>query len=416
MQNKDTIKSTFFQLFSPVYNDNFIQQLADLEVDKYVKKLTTVQLIELIVYAQLNQQRGLRDISNSLNNDEFSQAINLDSISAAQLSRRLRELPTSVIQKLFKATIFQTGQKLGFNSLNHQLGRLYLIDSSTISLCLSRYPWAKFRKTKAGVKLHLRLRFCDQEVLPDKAVITSAKPADKTQMDNLVVEEQEALNVFDRAYVDYEKFDSYCEKGIYFVSRLKKNALVEVVKEHDLNHNSHIKKDQIVYLGKDGITKMKHQLRLIETEDTEGKAIIIITNQFELEAETIGEIYRNRWQIEIFFKWIKQHFRVKHFYGLTQQALENQLYISLITYCLLLLIKVKAGYQGTLLKIKRLLCTCLYEPFSLFVQKLYQKFKHSSAGRRRHIDHEKVYQEIERQVNNQEADHLNDLTYDPVIL
>jgi len=380
------------------------------------KKLTTVQLIELIVNAQLNQQRGLRDISNSLNNDEFSQAININSISAAQLSRRLRELPTAVVQKLFKATIFQVGQKLGFNSLNHQLGRLYLIDSSTISLCLSRYPWAKFRKTKAGVKLHLRLRFCDQEVFPDKAVITSAKPADKTQMDNLVVEEQKALNVFDRAYVDYGKFDSYCERDIRFVSRLKKNALVEVIKEHDLNPTSPIKKDQTVYLGKDGTTKMNHPLRLIETEDTEGKPIIIITNQFELEAEEIGEIYRSRWQIEIFFKWIKQHFNVKHFYGLSQQALENQLYIALITYCLLLLIKLKAGYQGSLLKIKRLLHTCLYEPFSSFVQKLYQKFKHSSAGRRRYINHEKVYQETERQVNNQEADHLNDLTYDPVIL
>ena len=413
MQHKDTIKSTFFQFFSPICSENFLQQL---EVDKYVKKLTTVQLIELIVNAQLNQQRGLRDISNSLNNDEFSQAININSISAAQLSRRLRELPTAVVQKLFKATIFQVGQKLGFNSLNHQLGRLYLIDSSTISLCLSRYPWAKFRKTKAGVKLHLRLRFCDQEVFPDKAVITSAKPADKTQMDNLVVEEQKALNVFDRAYVDYGKFDSYCERDIRFVSRLKKNALVEVIKEHDLNPTSPIKKDQTVYLGKDGTTKMNHPLRLIETEDTEGKPIIIITNQFELEAEEIGEIYRSRWQIEIFFKWIKQHFNVKHFYGLSQQALENQLYIALITYCLLLLIKLKAGYQGSLLKIKRLLHTCLYEPFSSFVQKLYQKFKHSSAGRRRYINHEKVYQETERQVNNQEADHLNDLTYDPVIL
>jgi len=235
-------------------------------------------------------------------------------------------------------------------------------------------------------------------------------------MDNLVVEEQKALNVFDRAYVDYGKFDSYCERDIRFVSRLKKNALVEVIKEHDLNPTSPIKKDQTVYLGKDGTTKMNHPLRLIETEDTEGKPIIIITNQFELEAEEIGEIYRSRWQIEIFFKWIKQHFNVKHFYGLSQQALENQLYIALITYCLLLLIKLKAGYQGSLLKIKRLLHTCLYEPFSSFVQKLYQKFKHSSAGRRRYINHEKVYQETERQVNNQEADHLNDLTYDPVIL
>ena len=149
-------------------------------------------------------------------------------------------------------------------------------------------------------------------------------------LDELVVEEKGAFNVFDRAYVDYKKFDAYCEQGILFASRLKKNALVEEVKDLPIRTGSIIKKDCIVILGKDGFTKMNHPLRYIETEDTEGNPVIIIINNFQLSSEEIGDIYRYRWQIEIFFKWIKQHLHIKHFYGLSQQAVEMQIYIALI--------------------------------------------------------------------------------------
>ncbi|MBZ4688734.1 MAG: transposase, family [Clostridiales bacterium] len=338
MQGKDTINSTFNLLFSPIINKIFNQQLSDLEVDEYVKKLKTLQMIKLIAFAQLEQQQGLRDISNNLNNDDFSKAMELDSISASQLSRRLRDLPTELTESLFKSVALQAAREIGSNSLRQNLGQLYLIDSTTISLCLSQYPWAYFRKTKAGIKVHLRLKFHDKEVLPDKAIITPAKPAEKTQMNDLVVEEEDALNVFDRAYVDYKKFGSYCEKGIRFVSRLKSNSLVEVVEELPLNLESNIKKDQLVYLGKDRTTKMNHLIRLIETEDSEGNPVIIITNDFELAAEEISDIYRNRWQIEIFFRWLKQNFHVKHFYRLSLQAVENQLFIALTAYCLLVLL------------------------------------------------------------------------------
>ena len=234
-------------------------------------------------------------------------------------------------------------------------------------------------------------------------------------MDELVVEEKDAFNIFDRAYVDYKKFDAYCERGILFASRLKKNALVEKIEELPVTPGSVIQKDSLVILGKDGSTKMNHPLRYIATEDTEGNPVTIITNNFKLPAKEIAEIYRYRFQIKIFFKWIKQHLHVKHFYGLSQQAVEMQIYIALIAYCLLKLLKLKTGYQGPLLKIQRLLKTCLYEPFSCFVRELYRKPKRSSKGRRK-IDHERIFQETLRQVITGEADHLDDLTYDPVIL
>jgi len=281
---------------------------------------------------------------------------------------------------------------------------------------LSKYPWAEFRKTKSGIKLHLRLQFFNGNILPDHAIITPAKRVDKTQMDDIVVTEKDALNVFDRGYLDYKRFDYYCENNIRFISRLKSNALVEVVEECDVKAESNLKKDQIVYLGKDGVSKMEHPVRLIEVEDTEGKPVIIITNDFNLSAGEIGDIYRYRWKIELFFKWLKQHFHVKHFYGLSKQAVENQLFISLIAYCLLMLLKLKTNFKGSLLTIKRLVNTCLLEPFSMFIKKLNRKPKHSSNGRRKPPNHEAVYQETLRQVIAGETDHLDDLTYDPILL
>jgi hypothetical protein len=415
MQGKGTIKSTFDQLFEPIFSRNFRQLLQKLEVDKYVKKLTAFKFITLMIFAQLEQLTCLREISNSLNNNKLSEALKLDSISFSQLSRKLRSMSLETVESLFQDLVRQVGVQTGFKPIRQGLGRLYLIDSSTISLCLTRYRWASFRKTKSGIKLHLRLRLFKQGVLPDAVIITPAKKADKTQMDELVVEEKGAFNVFDRAYLDYKKFDEYCENGILFASRLKKNALVEVIKELPVTPGSKIKKDCTVILGKDGFTKMYHPLRYIETEDLEGNQIVIITNDFKMSAEEIGDIYRYRWQIELFFKWIKQHLHVKHFYGLTRQAVEMQLYIALIAYCLLKIIQLKTCYKGPLLQIQRLLSTCFYEPFPCFIRRLYRKPDRTSKGRRK-IDHERIYQETLRQVMAGEADHLDDPTYDPVIL
>jgi hypothetical protein len=415
MQDKDTTKSTFIQLFKPILSEKFFVWLKNLEADKYVKKLKTIQLIELIALAQLQQQRGLRDIGNSLNNEELSKAINLESISASQISRRLKNLSSQAIQALFKAVSLDAGKKMGFVAVRKALGRINLIDSSTISLCLTRYPWAEFRETKSGVKLHLRLKFFVNGVIPDDAVITPAKPSDKTQMEALVVEESDVLNVFDRGYLDYKKFDHYCENGTRFITRLKANAVVEVVQEFSTDPASPVKKDCVVCLGTKNINKMRYPLRLLETEDTQGEPVIILTNDFSLSANQACDIYRYRWQIELFFKWIKQHFRVKHFYGLSRQAVENQLFIALITYCLLMLVKLQVSYQGPLLAIKRLIHTCLYEPFTAFVQKLYRDPQRTSKGRRK-VNHELIFQETLRQVMAGEGDHLNDLTYDPVIL
>lgn len=414
MQGKSTTKTTFDQLFEAIFSKKFGSLLKKLEVDKYVKKLTALKFIILIAFAQLEQLGCLREISISLHNKGFSQALKLNSISFSQVSRKLRSLMLETVQALFQELVQKTAAEMGFEPIRQGLGRLYLIDSSVISLCFSRYRWADFRKTKSGIKLHLRVRLFEQGVLPDAAVITPARKADKTQMNELVVEEEGAFNVFDRAYLDYKKFDHYCQEGIRFASRLKKSALVEIMQEFPIKPGSVIKNDRMVILGKEGITKMHHPLRLIETVDSKGKEILIITNDFNLDAEEIADIYRYRWQIEIFFKWIKQHLCIKHLYSTSQHGVEMQLYIALISYCLLKLTRLQTGYQGPLLNLTRIILTCLHEPFAELLRKLSQKPR-KSKGRRK-LRHEQIFQETLRQVMAGEADHLDDLTYDPVIL
>ena len=413
MQDKNITKSTFFQFFRPIFSENLQKEFSAYGVDRYVKKLTTLQLLQVIICAQLNQEQSLRGISNRFNDDRFSKEIGIDSFSASQLSRRLRDLPTNIVQSLFMDIMSKAMKLLGINTVNRELRAIRIIDSSTISLCLTRYPWAVFRKTKSGVKLHLSLRFINGVTIPEEAIITPAKQNDRKQMDGLVTESENILNVFDRGYVDYEKFDYYCQEGIRFVSRLKDNAIVGVIENQSINQDSPVESDMVVKLGT-SVKKMKHNLRLIEVTDTQGNPIRIITNDFHLSPEELGDIYRHRWQIELFFKWIKQHCCVKHFYGLSQQAVENQIFIALITYCLLQLLKLKTADQGSLLQLLTLLTTCLYDHYELFLKKLSHK-RRSSKGRRR-IDYKKIYEMTERQVRQGETELLYELAYDPVIL
>jgi IS4 transposase len=413
MQDKNIIKSAFFQFFRPIFSKNLRKQLIAYGVDKYVKKLTTLQFLQALIYAQLNNHQSLREISNSFNDNRFSKQMGIDSFSASQISRRLRDLPTKILHALFTEVVSKAVKQLSVQKANRELGALRIIDSSTSSLCLTRYPWAVFRKTKSGVKIHLSLKFLKGATVPEEAIITPAKQNDRKQMDNLVTESKDILNVFDRGYVDYQKFDYYCQEGIRFVSRLKENAIVEVIKVRSVDQNSPVKSDLVVRLGT-SVKTMKHNLRLIEVTDTQGNPIKIITNDFQLSSEELGEIYRHRWQIELFFKWMKQHCCVKHFYGLSQQAVENQIYLALITYCLLQLLKLRTAYQGSLLQILTLLTTCLYDLFELFVEKLSRK-RRCSKGRRR-IDYEKIYEMTERQVRQGETQLLYETAYDPVIL
>lgn len=321
MQDKDTTQSTFMQLFQPVFSQRvwakIYREIPNL--DHRAQKLKSKQLTSLISYAQLQEFKALREISSSVQNHNFGQAIGLESISHSQISRKLRDLPIKVSEMLFKGVLNQVAQKKGYGLIQQQLGKLYMIDASVISLCLSRYPWAVFRKTKSGVKMHLRLSF-DGMAVPDEVIITPAKTADRKKLDELIVADKDALNVFDRGYIDYKLFDEYCTKGVRFVTRLKNNAVIEFTGvERPIEEEGIIEEDVDVVLGTSS-RKMEHILRVVTIDDEVNEPFSILTNDFDLSGKELGEIYRYRWQIELFFKWLKQHAQIKHFYGTSENA------------------------------------------------------------------------------------------------
>ncbi|ACL19992.1 IS4 family transposase [Desulfitobacterium sp. LBE] len=414
MQDKDTTQSTFMQAFQPFFSKDLWETI-HREVpglDLRSQKLTTNQLTLLISHAQLQEYRALRKISTSVHHDSLGQAIGLESISHSQISRRLKTLPTQVPEMLFKGTLHNVAQKQGYGKIRQQLGKLYMIDASTMSLCLSRYPWAVFRKSKAGVKMHLRLSF-DAMAVPDEVLVTPAKTADRKKLDELIVQDQEALNIFDRGYVDYKLFDDYCEKGIRFVTRLKNNAVIEFTGvERPVKEDGLIEEDVDVILGA-GSRKMKHTLREVTIDDNVHEPFTILTNDFNLSAEELGEIYRYRWQIELFFKWLKQHAQIKHFYGTSETAVINQILLALMMYCLLVLLKLEAGYPRDLLTLQRLLIACLFERYEEFLEKLRRRRRKGS----KRIRYEEIYRMTEHSIlKEEETQWLDDLTYDPVIL
>lgn len=413
--DKDTTKSTLTEYLVPLDTKAMMQEIKLLGLDKYTKKLDTVTFTQLLVFAQVNQIASLTDLSGALNESpELQSELGIESISKSQLSRKLRQMDTKFLESVFQRCVDKVIRAFGMKTATNKLGRINLIDSSTITMCLSQYPWASFRSSKAGVKLHLRLVFFDGLVYPDKAVLTPARPADRSQMDNLVVYELDALNAFDRGYVDYGKFDQYCDDGVRFVTRLRENAsIAEVYEEKSIEPGSPVIRDAVVRIGSKFVS-MENRVRWIETVDSEGKRVIILTNDFSLDAAEICDLYKKRWQIELFFKWIKQHLKVKSLYGKSENAVYNQLRIALITFCLLVLLQLKVKHRGRLLDVYKCVKRHWAKAFDEFLFYLTRPPTRCSCGRQR-VEHERIFAQTLKQYEDGDIEHLDSLVYDPVI-
>jgi len=198
------------------------------------------------------------------------------------------------------------------------------------------------------------------------------------------------------------------------VTRLKENAVIhEVLEEKTVRPESPVIRDAVVRLGSQQ-NVMKHSLRLVQTMDSEGSLVTILTNDFTLRAEEVCDIYRQRWQIELFFKWIKQHLVLKRLYGKSEAAVYNQLRIALVTYCLLILMQLKAAHRGRLLVIYKCVRLNWDRDFTHFVRGLHQGSSRTSRGRRR-LRVDRIFAETLKQYSDGDTEHLEATTYDPVI-
>jgi len=237
---------------------------------------------------------------------------------------------------------------------------VYALDSSTIDLCLSIFPWARFRKTKGAVKLHTLLDLRGD--IPTFIWITDGKVHDVNVLDHLIPEPG-AVYVMDRAYLDFQRLYQLHQCSAIFVTRSKKNTGLRRIYSHKVDKSTGIKFDQTVVLT--GFYSKKdypEKLRRIKYFDTEkGRSFVFLTNQFTLPSITIAELYRYRWRVEIFFKWIKQHLRIKTFYGTSENAVKTQIWIAVSTYVLVAIMKKRLKIDLTLYTILQILSITLFE-------------------------------------------------------
>ena len=237
---------------------------------------------------------------------------------------------------------------------------LYAFDSTTIDLCLSLFPWARFRRHKAAIKLHTVLDLHGN--IPTFIGITDGKVHDVNMLDE-ILPEAGAFYVMDRGYVDFERLYVFTLSAAFFVVRTKSNVLLQRRYSHPVDKTTGVRSDHTVILTAINSAKAyPEQLRRISYLDVETrKRFKFLTNNFTLPALTIALIYKSRWEVELFFKWIKQHLRIKAFYGTSKNAVKTQIWIAVSVYVLVAIVRKRLGLEASLYQILQILSVTLFE-------------------------------------------------------
>jgi hypothetical protein len=317
--------------------------------ERGAKGFTCWQQFVAMLFCQIGQAHSLREICGGLascfgklRHLGVKEAPNRSTLSYANEHRPWQLYQEIFYQLLSKCQALAAGKKK-FRFRN----KLFSLDATVIELCASLFDWARFRQTKGAVKLHLLL---DHEgYLPVFAHITEGK-VHEINIAKALSFPKGSIVVIDKGYVDYEFFGTLTQEGVYFVTRQKDNADFRVIEDRALPENRNILKDQIIELG-GHYSKMKcpYRLRRIEAWDEEGKRIIVLlTNHLEFGPTTIAAIYKDRWQIEIFFKTIKQNLKIKTFVGTSPNALMIQIWTALIAVLVLKYLKFRSSFGWSL--------------------------------------------------------------------
>lgn len=241
---------------------------------------------------------------------------------------------------------------------------VYALDSTTIDLCLNLFPWARFRRTKAAIKLHTLLDL--RGSIPSFLSISEGKMADVRILDDLVVEPG-SFYVMDRGYVDFQRLYMIALDLAFFVTRTKSRIQFNRLESRPVDSRTGVRSDQVVWLRNPAsVRHYPDKLRRVHYVDPDtGKSLTFLTNNFALPAIVIAMLYKSRWKVELFFKWIKQHLRIKHFYGTSDNAVKTQVWISICVYVLVAIIKKQLKLEGSLYRILQILSVNAFEKVPL---------------------------------------------------
>ena len=354
--------SVFHQLLKQLPRQQFQKVVDRHNGDHRVRSLTCwTQLISLM-FAQLTERKSLRDLEENFNtNHNQHYHLGVDQVKRSSLS----DANNSRSPTIFMETFFFLLEKVRGNLPKKDASEMVrLIDSTTIDLNLNQFQWASFRSTKAGIKLHT-VYDLDAEV-PTYFEMTTAKVNDRKAVHKLPILPG-ATYVVDRAYNDYGWYYRLTQQGTHFVGRMKSNAVYEVIENKETNAE-HILKDQVIRLrsvkAKKDCPINLRRITIVREEDD--KVLSFITNDLDRTAQQIADLYKARWQIELFFKWIKQNLEIKRFFGRSENAVKIQVLTAMIAYLLLRLAQLSTHCKISLQQIARRVSLNLTKRCSLF--------------------------------------------------
>jgi transposase len=363
----NTGKTLFAQIMDFLPWTTFDRYVERYGGNRGVRSMTCAEQYRIMAFAQLTYRESLRDIevclsaqAGKLYHMGFRGQVKRSTLADANESRDWRIYADFGQRLIVQARELYIKDDLGLDLSN----TVYALDSTTIDLCLSVFPWAHFRTTKAAVKMHTLLDLKGN--IPSFIHISDGKMADVHALD-LVQPEPGAIYVMDRGYVDFSRLHALHLAGAFFVTRAKSNMKAHRVYSEKTDRSTGIICDQTIAL--DGVYTKQHypvHLRRIRFKDPEsGRTLIFLTNQMTLPAATICALYKSRWQVELFFKWIKQHLRIKCFFGTSENAVKTQIWIAVSVYVLVAIIKKRLNLDASLYTLLQILSLTLFEKITL---------------------------------------------------
>jgi len=359
----NTGRTIFSQVMEFLPLAEFRRCVARYRGEYKVQSFSCLDQFLCMAFAQLTYRESLRDIEavlratpRKLYHMGFRSRVSRSTLADANNQRDWRIYADFAQVLMAEARSLYIGEDFGV-----QLEQsAYALDSTVIELCLSLFPWAKFRKRKGAVKMHTLLDL--QGNIPALVIITVGKIHDVNILDELPIEPG-AIYIMDRGYVDFARLYQLTLASAFFITRAKKNFQFRRLYSQSVDKSTGVQFDQIIRLtGYYSKKAYGEKLRRIRYRDPEtGECWIYLTNNFILPALSIAQLFRRRWQIELFFKWIKQHLRIKSFYGTSENAVKTQIWIAITVYVLVAIIKKRLYFQQSLYTILQILSVHLFE-------------------------------------------------------
>ena len=361
-------KYLFAQLMDSLPKRDFDRCVRKYKGNYRTRHFSCLDQFLCMAFAQLTYRHSLRDIETCLNSIKpklyhlgFRGTIARNTLAQANQNRDWR------IYADFANILITHARKLyAHDRFAVELDQtVYAFDSTTIDLCLKLFPWAQFRRRKAAVKLHTLIDLRGN--IPCFVHISNGKMHDVKALDHLPMEAG-AFYVMDRGYIDFARIYRFQTSMAFFITRAKKNLQFRATKSRRVDKTTGLRCDQtIVLTGANTAEEYPQTLRRIKYVDPDtGKRLVFLTNNFGLDALTIAKLYKCRWQVELFFKWIKQHLRIKTFYGTSDNAVKTQVWIAISVYVLVAIIKKEQKLDRRLNEILQILSVNLFETTSLF--------------------------------------------------